>query len=199
MVGVNRFRQEEDRPRVVFRLDPELERQQVARLRELRASRDRGCVEQRLKELEQAARGSENLMPRILAACEAFATVGEISDRLRTVFGEYRAGLRSISLAGAWPDARRHGRWRERRPRGALRNASRARPRRTRPCLAELVCSNSLKSEQEKWRAVAVKEELRRLAILLIGEIAPRAHPAGHALTVDRDIFAAEVPANAPA
>jgi methylmalonyl-CoA mutase N-terminal domain/subunit len=91
VVGVNRLRQNEDRQHPMFRLDPELERQQVERLRELRASRDRACVEQRLSELEQAARGSDNLMPRILAACEAYGTVGEISDRLRRVFGEYRA------------------------------------------------------------------------------------------------------------
>ena len=45
---------------------------------------------EKLDALEQAARGSENLMPRILAACEGYATVGEISNRLRKVFGEYR-------------------------------------------------------------------------------------------------------------
>src|SRR5665213_3112010 len=60
--------------------------------------------------------------------------------------------------------------------------------------LAELVCSNSLKSEQENTAPWLLKEELRRLGSLLIGEIAPMARvPAGHALTVDRDIFAAEV------
>src|SRR5215471_12188924 len=60
--------------------------------------------------------------------------------------------------------------------------------------LAELVCSNSLKSEQENTAPWLLKEELRRLGSLLIGEIAPRARvPAGHALTVDRQIFAAEV------
>jgi methylenetetrahydrofolate--tRNA-(uracil-5-)-methyltransferase len=60
--------------------------------------------------------------------------------------------------------------------------------------LAELVCSNSLKSEQENTAPWLLKEELRRLESLLIGSIAPRARvPAGHALTVDRDIFAAEV------
>jgi methylenetetrahydrofolate--tRNA-(uracil-5-)-methyltransferase len=60
--------------------------------------------------------------------------------------------------------------------------------------LAELVCSNSLKSEQENSAPWLLKEELRRLGSLLIGEIAPKARvPAGHALTVDRDIFAAEV------
>jgi methylmalonyl-CoA mutase N-terminal domain/subunit len=91
VVGVNRFQQREEHSPHVFRMDPELERQQIERLREVRASRDAAIVEARLAELEQAARGSDNLMPRILSACEAFATVGEISDRLRRVFGEYRA------------------------------------------------------------------------------------------------------------
>jgi len=60
--------------------------------------------------------------------------------------------------------------------------------------LAELVCSNSLKSEQENTAPWLLKEELRRLGSLLIGEIAPRTRvPAGHALTVDRELFAAEV------
>jgi len=60
--------------------------------------------------------------------------------------------------------------------------------------LAELVCSNSLKSEQENSAPWLLKEELRRLGSLLIGEIAPKARvPAGHALTVDRDLFAAAV------
>jgi methylenetetrahydrofolate--tRNA-(uracil-5-)-methyltransferase len=60
--------------------------------------------------------------------------------------------------------------------------------------LAELVCSNSLKSEQENSAPWLLKEELRRLGSLLIGEIAPRTRvPAGHALTVDRDLFAADI------
>src|SRR5262249_402764 len=79
VVGVNRFRQEDEQAPRVFRMDPELERQQIARLRELRAIRDAAAVENRLSELEQAAGGSDNLMPHILAACEAYATVGEIS------------------------------------------------------------------------------------------------------------------------
>ena len=90
VVGVNRFKQEEPGAPRVFKLDPELEKQQVARLRELRASRSAGVVEERLGALEQAARSSDNLMPHILACAEAFATVGEISDRLRVVFGEYQ-------------------------------------------------------------------------------------------------------------
>ena len=89
VVGVNRFKQEEKEPPGVFRLNPELEKQQIARLRELRASRDAAEVERRLAALEQAADGTDNLMPHILASAEVYATVGEISDRLRRVFGEY--------------------------------------------------------------------------------------------------------------
>jgi methylmalonyl-CoA mutase, N-terminal domain len=90
VVGVNRFKQDEKAQAGMFRLDPALEQQQVARLRDLRASRDAAMVEQRLAALEQAARASDNLMPHILSSAEAFATVGEISDRLRAVFGEYQ-------------------------------------------------------------------------------------------------------------
>jgi len=89
VIGVNRFQQDEQEPPATFRLDPELEKQQIARLRDLRASRDAGIVDARLSVLESAARSSDNLMPHILACAEAFATVGEISDRLRVVFGEY--------------------------------------------------------------------------------------------------------------
>jgi methylmalonyl-CoA mutase N-terminal domain/subunit len=90
VVGVNRFKQEETEPPRLFRLDPELEKQQVAQLRELRASRSASVVGDRLRALEQAARSTDNLMPHILACSEAYATVGEISDRLRAVFGEYQ-------------------------------------------------------------------------------------------------------------
>jgi methylmalonyl-CoA mutase N-terminal domain/subunit len=90
IVGVNQFRQEQEEAVRPFRLDPELEKQQVQRLRELRSSRSASEVEQRLTALEQVARGTDNLMPHVLDCCEAYATVGEISDRLRRVFGEYR-------------------------------------------------------------------------------------------------------------
>jgi methylmalonyl-CoA mutase N-terminal domain/subunit len=89
VVGVNRFQQDAVESPPAFRLDPELERQQVERLRQVRASRVAAVVEQRLHGLEQAALGSDNLMPHILGCAEAYATVGEISDRLRKVFGEY--------------------------------------------------------------------------------------------------------------
>ncbi|HXP87959.1 MAG TPA: methylmalonyl-CoA mutase family protein [Bryobacteraceae bacterium] len=90
VVGVNRFRLAEEKPIPPFRVDPTIEAQQIKHLRELRASRSGELAESRLRELECAARGTANLMPPILAACEALATVGEISDRLRLVFGEYR-------------------------------------------------------------------------------------------------------------
>ncbi|MGP0074610.1 MAG: methylmalonyl-CoA mutase [Bryobacteraceae bacterium] len=88
VVGVNKFQQDSGEPPAAFRLDPELEKQQISRLRDLRSSRD-SSVHARLGALENAARSSENLMPHILACAEAYATVGEVSDRLRTVFGEY--------------------------------------------------------------------------------------------------------------
>jgi methylmalonyl-CoA mutase N-terminal domain/subunit len=92
VVGVNRFQQENDEHLTALHIDSNIERQQVERLREVRASRDHQTVQSHLEALEEAARGSDNLMPKIMAACEAFATVGEISDRLRKVFGEYREG-----------------------------------------------------------------------------------------------------------
>jgi methylmalonyl-CoA mutase N-terminal domain/subunit len=90
VVGMNRFQQEGGPPIQTFRMDPNIERQQVERLREVRASRNAETANQRLIALESAARDATNLMPPILAACEAMCTVGEISDRLRKVFGEYR-------------------------------------------------------------------------------------------------------------
>jgi methylmalonyl-CoA mutase N-terminal domain/subunit len=93
VVGVNRFRMEERQAVPTFRLDPSIERDQVERLRRLRASRDGTRVRQALERLEAAAQGSDNLMPPILDAAEAHATVGEIADRLRRAFGEYRESV----------------------------------------------------------------------------------------------------------
>jgi methylmalonyl-CoA mutase N-terminal domain/subunit len=89
VVGVNRFQQEE-RAVPTFHLDPALERSQVESLRQVRASRSASAVSERLAALDQAARGTANLMPPILEAAGAYATVGEISDTLRRVFGEHR-------------------------------------------------------------------------------------------------------------
>jgi methylmalonyl-CoA mutase N-terminal domain/subunit len=90
VVGVNRFQKDEERVVPTFRLDPALERSQVERLREVRAGRSQSAVAERLAALECAARGTDNLMPPILDAADAYVTVGEISDCLRGVFGEHR-------------------------------------------------------------------------------------------------------------
>lgn len=90
VVGVNRFEEKEAASPVVFKMDAAIEQRQVERVRDLRASRDPRIHSACLEKLENAARCSDNLMPHILASCEAKATVGEISDRLRKVFGEYK-------------------------------------------------------------------------------------------------------------
>ncbi|MDQ1612957.1 MAG: methylmalonyl-CoA mutase, N-terminal domain, partial [Pyrinomonadaceae bacterium] len=94
VVGVNRFQIEEDAAPPTLRVEPAIEQAQVERLRHLRARRDGEAVEATLVALEAAARTTtENLLPRILAAVEAYSTVGEISHRLRRVWGEYREAV----------------------------------------------------------------------------------------------------------
>jgi methylmalonyl-CoA mutase N-terminal domain/subunit len=90
IVGVNRFQTEGATSVPAFRINPEIEHQQIAAVCEIRATRSHDAWKTTMDNLEAAARGTENLMPRILAAAEAMATVGEISDCLRGVFGEYR-------------------------------------------------------------------------------------------------------------
>ncbi len=91
VVGVNRFQQEGGGKIEAFRLDPELERSQIEKLRQVRAGRSAAAVRQALGKLEETAQGTGNLMPAIFAAVEAWATVGEIADALRRVFGEYKS------------------------------------------------------------------------------------------------------------
>jgi methylmalonyl-CoA mutase N-terminal domain/subunit len=93
VVGVNRFRAEAETEVPTLRIDPAVERAQVERVRSLRGRRDNERVEVALTLLEDAARGTENLLPRILDCVEALATVGEISRRLRHVWGEYREAV----------------------------------------------------------------------------------------------------------
>jgi methylmalonyl-CoA mutase N-terminal domain/subunit len=88
IVGVNKFQTKEDLRPDVLRVDPEIGRRQAQKLAALRARRDNAAAGAALAALEDAARGTANLLPRILAAVEAWATLGEISDTLRRVFGE---------------------------------------------------------------------------------------------------------------
>src|SRR5580692_1179010 len=93
VVGVNRFAVSQETPIPVQRIDESLERKQVERLRALRARRDAQPWADSLKKIEDAARSGANLMPHIVAAVEAHATVGEISDTMRKVFGEYKEAV----------------------------------------------------------------------------------------------------------
>ncbi len=95
VVGVNSFTQEEEQRPPLLRVDPEIGRRQAAKLAALRQRRDNERVQQRLTALENGARGTDNLIPLIIDAVEAYATLGEISDAMRRVFGEQRE-FRSI-------------------------------------------------------------------------------------------------------
>lgn len=91
VVGVNQFQIEEPAPQGLLRVDPAVGELQKQKLAALRARRDNQAVAAALDELEQVARGDENLMPAIFKAVKAYATLGEICGRLRNVFGEYVA------------------------------------------------------------------------------------------------------------
>ena len=92
VVGVNEYvMEEEKRALKLLKVDPAVRDRQIARLQEVRRRRDNVKVGELLAKLEEAARGSDNLMPVILECVEAYATLGEICDVLRKVFGEYRA------------------------------------------------------------------------------------------------------------
>jgi methylmalonyl-CoA mutase N-terminal domain/subunit len=93
VVGVNRFGIDEEKPIPTQKIDPALEPKQIERVRALRSRRDSAAWKTALASVETAARSAENVMPRILAAVEAYATVGEISDAMRRVFGEYREAV----------------------------------------------------------------------------------------------------------
>jgi methylmalonyl-CoA mutase N-terminal domain/subunit len=93
VVGVNQFQNEEGSKVKTLRVDPSVEADQIKRLQALRARRDSAATELALMNLEQTARSTENVLPKILECVEAFATIGEISNRLRTVWGEYREAV----------------------------------------------------------------------------------------------------------
>jgi len=93
VVGVNRFAVEEEKAVPLQRIDEALERKQVERVRSLRARRDPAVWQAAIRAVEETARSGDNLMPRILTAVEANATVGEISDAMRHVYGEYKEAV----------------------------------------------------------------------------------------------------------
>jgi methylmalonyl-CoA mutase N-terminal domain len=93
VVGVNRFQIEEDETIPTLKIDDSIQRSQIERVRAVRARRDQAKAEQSLEKLAEAAAGTENLIPRILECVENYVTVGEISHRLRKVWGEYREAV----------------------------------------------------------------------------------------------------------
>lgn len=94
VVGVNRFTVDEPASVPVLRIDPQIESQQIERLTRVRSRRDERAVDEALDEVQHIARLDQNLMPPIIRAVEAYATLGEISDHIRKVFGEYTAQSR---------------------------------------------------------------------------------------------------------
>jgi methylmalonyl-CoA mutase N-terminal domain/subunit len=93
LVGVNAFRVAEERPVPTLRIDAAAEKARCDQLRKFRESRDEKSVREALKRLEDAAASTENLMPAVLSAVENWATVGEISDALRGVYGAYNENV----------------------------------------------------------------------------------------------------------
>jgi methylmalonyl-CoA mutase N-terminal domain/subunit len=90
IVGLNQFQMEEEPLRDILRIKPEVEQYQKEKLARVKKERNNTKVKETLADLKRAARGTENLVPPILEAVKAYATLGEISDTLREVFGEYR-------------------------------------------------------------------------------------------------------------
>jgi methylmalonyl-CoA mutase N-terminal domain/subunit len=90
IVGVNKFQIEEDHKPPLLRVDPEVEKTQVTKLAEVKKNRNNEQVTGSLAKLETAAKGSDNLMPYIYDSVKEYATLGEICNVLRKVFGEYK-------------------------------------------------------------------------------------------------------------
>ena len=91
VVGLNKFQQEEAPPRNLLRVNPAVGESQVTKLKQVKARRDGAAVVSALEKLKNCAQGTDNLMPHIIAAVRCYASLGEICDTLREVFGEYRA------------------------------------------------------------------------------------------------------------
>jgi methylmalonyl-CoA mutase N-terminal domain/subunit len=90
VVGLNRFKVQEEKPRNLLRVDPAVRLSQIEKLKKMKSRRDLKLVAEALAELKRAAQGEDNLMGPILRAVKTYATLGEICDTLREVFGEYK-------------------------------------------------------------------------------------------------------------
>jgi methylmalonyl-CoA mutase N-terminal domain/subunit len=91
IVGVNKFQVKEKPLEDILMIDDSVRNMQVEKIKRVKAERDNNKVKQLLQAIEESARSGSNLMPHILAACENYATLGEIAVVMRKVFGEYKA------------------------------------------------------------------------------------------------------------
>jgi methylmalonyl-CoA mutase N-terminal domain/subunit len=92
VIGVNKFADATNDPNDVFPIDVELQRSQIAAVKKVKADRDQAAVDAALSDVEAAARGTQNLLVPMKVALRSMATLGEVSDVLRDVFGEFRPG-----------------------------------------------------------------------------------------------------------
>lgn len=90
VVGVNKFQESEERKNNLLRIDEKIQNDQITFLKKVRTQRNNDGVKQKLAALKKAAEGTDNLMPFILEAVKTYASIGEISNTLREVFGEYK-------------------------------------------------------------------------------------------------------------
>ena len=93
VVGVNKFKIEEDPPKGLLKVDPSVGKLQEEKIKQLKATRDNLQVSKALQELKKCAETDKNLMPPIIKCVRAYCTLGEICDALRAVFGEYKAPI----------------------------------------------------------------------------------------------------------
>jgi methylmalonyl-CoA mutase N-terminal domain/subunit len=92
-VGVNRYREkDEGELKTVFKVDPESEKRQIERLNRLKQERNNKKVEEQLEAVRRSAENGENMVPPILEAVRVYATIGEICDQLRKIYGEAAMG-----------------------------------------------------------------------------------------------------------
>jgi len=93
IVGVNKYIMEEKLSYEILKVDPEVERRQIEHIRKLRATRDNSRVEEILRKMKEVAESGENILPITIEAVKSYATIGEICNILRDVFGEYKAPM----------------------------------------------------------------------------------------------------------
>ena len=93
VVGVNKYPIDEDEPTELLKIDMKVQEKQIKYLNKIKAERDNIIVKEKLENLKNAAGGKDNLIPLIIDAVKTYASIGEISNTLREVFGEYKENV----------------------------------------------------------------------------------------------------------